>query len=705
MAVNVNSKCWILALFIRDDGERFVLGDGAYDFKDSQQHFVANAMVNDTIDVQGNDGTLIAGQVRRASTQSFDGYIGDASLSKQQVEIKRREFIQFFAKNHFYTVVYVFHDGSAVKRQRGFIVDAPQAKELWQIHPEYHVALNFEDVNYYAYSEDKDGNELYGQRVTVNTSDVDSGGLVWDENGAVMIAGGNVIKNASGETIVVNNAAARSLSSFELYGDISQDGTPTPSAPVTVQTVTGKNTVTITGSGGTKSQVVELSGKNYCPVNNSFPITTNGVTVTQEEDGTLVLNGTSTANTNIRVSAPNILSSLASLSGKTVTMSAEISGTCSHPDGLVAANIISNTNTRIVEIAWDGATPYKKTQTLNISGYTSAYINIYFWSGRTFTGYKIKLQLEEGSTATSYAPYFEPVELCKIGTAQDYIYKSGSDWYIHKAVDSTVLTDSINWYISRDTNTYFRFGSQGNFLNQAKVDSSSVNIISDYFMGVTQVESDGGATNGICTKSPGCMVSIPKTLTEVTSISTFQSWLGVNLPKVYYVLATPTDTKITAETLIEELDAVLSTSLYEGTNTITTQTVNLQPTLNISYEEQTDEPGGFEWEEGGGASIVSVTVDSISDVYPVLVINGPTVEPEIDNLTTGKYIKYNGSIAEGQTLVVDMTTQTAKLNGANVVANLSGSWLSLAPGINRLTFTAENPDAPNATMEWNEVVG
>ena len=36
-------------------------------------------------------------------------------------------------------------------------------------------------------------------------------------------------------------------------------------------------------------------------------------------------------------------------------------------------------------------------------------------------------QIEKGSTATSYAPYFTPIELCKINTYQDYIYKNGKN--------------------------------------------------------------------------------------------------------------------------------------------------------------------------------------------------------------------------------------------------------------------------------------
>lgn len=181
----INRECFILALFVRDDGERFLLGSGGYEFKEKQQHFTANSMVNDTVEVQGNDGVLLAGQVRRSATQKFDGYVGDFSLKKSRTEQLRREFIKFFAKNHFYSVVYVFQDGSAIKRQRGFLVDAPEVQEIWQMSPEYHVAVNFEDVNYYNYMENPDGEEIYGNSVEIMRSGAETGGLEWDNIGIV----------------------------------------------------------------------------------------------------------------------------------------------------------------------------------------------------------------------------------------------------------------------------------------------------------------------------------------------------------------------------------------------------------------------------------------------------------------------------------------------------------------------------------------
>lgn len=182
----ISSRCWILALFVRDDNERMLLGDGVFMFKDSQQHFAGNSISSTVVEVQGNNGVMLAGQTMQASNQEFAGYVGDGALSKVEIENYRRQFLNFFKINHFYSVIYIMPDGSAVKRQRGFIVNAPTVQEVWQIHPEYNVALNFEDVNYYKYEEDPvTGEEIYGQSAIVLLQNAVTGGFVWDNRGLV----------------------------------------------------------------------------------------------------------------------------------------------------------------------------------------------------------------------------------------------------------------------------------------------------------------------------------------------------------------------------------------------------------------------------------------------------------------------------------------------------------------------------------------
>ena len=181
----ITPKCYILALIIRDDGERFLLGDGAFEFKDSQQHFQPNTFANDVVELQGADGQLLAGQVRRSNTQTFAGYIGDATVDKATVEQYRQQFFSFFKKNHYYVVVYIGADGEAIQQQRGYISEAPSVPELWQKYPEWSVGICFEDPNYYEYAEDDDGSEIYANIAELPLADATSGGLIWDAVGVV----------------------------------------------------------------------------------------------------------------------------------------------------------------------------------------------------------------------------------------------------------------------------------------------------------------------------------------------------------------------------------------------------------------------------------------------------------------------------------------------------------------------------------------
>lgn len=202
--MNLNAKCYIIALFIRDDGERLRLGDGVYEFIEKQLHFTADKISNTTVDVQGGNGVLLAGQVRRASTQTFKGYVGDNSMSKVEVQTARREFINFFQEQHYYEVVYVMPDGSAVKRQRGFLVNAPEVKDIRQMEPQYSVGLGFEDVNYYRYNEDDEGNELYGEEALLPLYNSPTGGFDWDEQGLIWDDVGAVSLPGVGGTAEIN---------------------------------------------------------------------------------------------------------------------------------------------------------------------------------------------------------------------------------------------------------------------------------------------------------------------------------------------------------------------------------------------------------------------------------------------------------------------------------------------------------------------
>lgn len=185
---NIQSTCFILALFVRDDGERFLLGDGMYEFADKQLHFAPNSIQSDIVELQGSDGQLLAGQVMRSSKQTFEGIIGDQTTSRTDIENARRRFINFFKTRHKYQVIYVLPDGRSITRYKGFIVEAPSAQELYQLTPKFSVALMFEELPYYAYAEDDEGNPDFTDQFLLQRStrtQVLTGGLKWDAVGAV----------------------------------------------------------------------------------------------------------------------------------------------------------------------------------------------------------------------------------------------------------------------------------------------------------------------------------------------------------------------------------------------------------------------------------------------------------------------------------------------------------------------------------------
>lgn len=143
-------------------------------------------------------------------------------------------------------------------------------------------------------------------------------------------------------------------------------------------------------------------------------------------------------------------------------------------------------------------------------------------------------------------------------------------------------------------------------------------------------------------------------------------------------------------------------------NEIYANVVNL-PLISASSGGKVWDDVGAEWDEigdvweAGFGGIQTITVNSSVKVYPVWTIVGPCVSPSLTNNTTDTNATYNGSVAEGQTLVIDMSTGTAKLNGAVVSRNLIGQ-VSFAPGDNQVGFDSGGGGSETSTISWNNII-
>lgn len=666
--VSVQPKSFILALFIRDDNERFLLGDNGYDFKESQLHFSANSIENDEVQKQGTDGVMLAGQVRRASVQSFDGFVGDATMAKETIEQMRRDFIAFFLKGHHYRVIYVDCNRNAWQRKGGYLVDAPEVKELWQVHPEYHVGLNFEDVNYYSYDEDAGGNEILANLVDVPVSTAVSGGLVWDEDGAVSEDAGDISYDEEtadatpAKNVYITDATEAPLASFQLDGETSQNGTPTPSAPVAVNTTTGEN-------------VVKITGKNlFNETDTPWIATTHYNTTTGAIEAWANYYG-------IREYQP------VSASTQYIVSSA-VSG-----------------NLQVV--FYDGSKTFLSATSGSASFTTPANCQYVRWSRYTETA-PTNTQLELGSTATAYEPYqgqsytisLGSIELCKIGDYQDYIYKSDDKWYVHEAVGKWTVNPNDGWYASGSHVIKCLYANSSiinpvHFNTSAKCSDMPYVVETALYQGTTSV--------GFAIAGDGLYFS-----NNDWTVDQMKTWATNSHPVIYYALDTSSDTEITNAALVAQLDALLTTArTYTGINNIFTITPNEQGTLEISYYTKYQPmvgSGGYVWEAGGAGGPTIIMNDSIDYVSPVWTIYGPTTNPQLENATTGETIEYVGTIAEGQTLTIDMGEQTASLDGLNVISNLVGDFVQLAPGRNNIIYSVSG-DAGASELGWSEIVG
>lgn len=235
----------------------------------------------------------------------------------------------------------------------------------------------------------------------------------------------------------------------------------------------------------------------------------------------------------------------------------------------------NNSKTRVSTLNSNTASVATTTVTTSQDGY----LTICF--GNTTTGsFEIEdIQLELGSAATTYAPYFTPIELCKIGNYQDYIYDNGGNWYVHKVTTSVTLDGSQDedWAISGTgtANYFYRFAS----LTGLKYEGITENFICD---------QGTPASIGSTTTEQGCSVTNAAQFrirygAELT-LTNWKNKLAALPMSVYYVLTTPTDTQITDATLIGQLNALKSAQTYDGVTyiTATSTSPNLPAILGIT---------------------------------------------------------------------------------------------------------------------------
>lgn len=144
------------------------------------------------------------------------------------------------------------------------------------------------------------------------------------------------------------------------------------------------------------------------------------------------------------------------------------------------------------------------------------------------------LQIEEGSVATSFEPYFTTIELAQKDSYQDKVYKSNSGWVLHKEMGKTDLATET-WTkggVGDGGAIYMVSSSISNIKYVPNNQTLGSGFAEKYIMRIGSRLSANSAINQMAIDVTRVGVNVG--FTEVTPSGLF-----------YYALNTPTDTAIT----------------------------------------------------------------------------------------------------------------------------------------------------------------
>ena len=474
---------------------------------------------------------------------------------------------------------------------------------------------------------------------------------------------------------------------YELDGNATQDGTPTPDSPVTINTVTGEQTLTVTGknlldvsasyrgtwdnSGNTTTctffmpiqngQTFTISNQDTTTWRFSAGLSTNpsnnpvgtgsqisawqtgaSYTITAQKTAYLWVQMRKNANTAITLSDLPTDVFMVELGSTATTFdpyqaqisTIQLGKNLLNPDENVwqqgfynyngSGQYTSNNNYRVCQIykqkveeettysvqlpsnmafrvdgwkldgtylgqnaikAWYDSSPTPTTFTVPANSYFAITLGAKS-NGFQFNPSMVKnfeIQVEYGSTASTYEAY-GTVFLGKIGDYQDKIYYDvdTSKWMLHKEIGKTIFNGSENWGYT--SGAHPRFSLDFSSLALGGGTGSTPIVMSDYFVGsdVSTIYAGKDLAIGAHASLHAFWIRYD----AITSASDFKTWLTSNPTTVYYALATATDTEITNETLIEQLNSIFETELKEGVINImiTTPPFNLPANLKATIK-------------------------------------------------------------------------------------------------------------------------
>ena len=316
---------------------------------------------------------------------------------------------------------------------------------------------------------------------------------------------------------------------FEILGETTQDGTPSPSNPVPIVNKTGEITETI---GGLPYQF-NLGDIELCKIGNytDYIAKSDGRNLFNGTlyNGIINQNGTYSSNTTRITNANQTLSNTFYLPKGTYTLSI--------PGLTHCTVVIKNENGNVIQEFADSWKALPFTFTTSQDGY------LYFSarsSGGNLNPSDYLAQVEPGHTASDLQPY------------------GNGNWYVYKRTNKVVLDGTENCGLDSTQKVVgFKINDIVKVLNSASVlDGYSNRYVAGSLTTARTTSNNYGVyDNG----TYNLWLNV-----QEMSLNDFKTWLGTNNVEVIYPLATPTYEIITDEELIEQLNSVGEVLVFCG---------------------------------------------------------------------------------------------------------------------------------------------
>ena len=350
-----------------------------------------------------------------------------------------------------------------------------------------------------------------------------------------MISTRQIVVEKSGEVITASDSAEAELAGLSVFGKSTQDGTPTPTAPIEIVSMENPKAM--------------VCGKNLLPIYDEDKIG-NGINVTVNNDGSITINGTATERNVLyfmRSDAKMYLSKGTYRISMGTIMPTGVNFVFEYYEDGVWQDVIG----RVAE--GNSAGTLTIDEPLNVA----AYIEIK--SGTTVDNITLYPQIEVGTVATEYEPYNEPQSLSvpytlrgiPVASGGNYTNSDGQQWVCDEVdFERGVLVKRIKRVAVGSLETPVLYNvTQGNLfrfsvydVKQIKQASEKPCLLCDSYLCTTTSERDNYTISMAVQYS--AIDFINNDYTEVEAFKTAMEDVYID-----YALTTPIETALTEEEL------------------------------------------------------------------------------------------------------------------------------------------------------------